>query len=449
MNSPDRRGTPSQEKRIRGSHTQASFEVHGREHKARPTRLQLEPQRCRAELRGTLSCRRQTCSMSVRHRDTGPPRGTQQEQHRSPAGPAERTAGRWTRPSKGQPYLQAAAVTRSTARSARPPDTGTRRCSSSSYFPHEVTAAGCHRERPSPPAPGKRPNRSRRSAGTTAASSPPRTHRTHGDGSKARRRGVRRSPARHSQAEHALHLLDLPAAELLELGVGVEDGGPAGLRRALVDVVPPGQLSAQLRARAGRQAAPLLLARLGRGWDLRVPLIALRRRPALLQQQPPLQFLSQLLRGHRPAPPPSAGRDRAVRRTACPGPELYSLTRRRRAERSGAGRGGAGGGGAVPEGRGRFPRVTPEPRPPGVRGTIACLVPRGRKPWRVPPSQLKWTRTKLGPARPRAPPPPRSVRKAGGPPRPAGCPPRCAGPVRPSRSLQGTRHSPRNGISVG
>jgi len=209
------------------------------------------------------------------------------QQHRSRPGPAKHTAGRRRKPSKGQPYLQAAAVTSGTQPcTALVPLTQGHTGASPrpTRHPHKATAAGCHREHPSsPPALGKRPNGSERSAGQHCGvqppSHPPPTARTETAGTEVKERGGGARPTpRHSQAEHALHVLDLPATELLELGVGVEAGRPAGLRRALVDVVPPGQLSAQLRARAGRQAAPLLLARLGWGRDRRFLLIALRLR---------------------------------------------------------------------------------------------------------------------------------------------------------------------------
>lgn len=345
MNVPDRRGTLSQEKRIRGSslklHLSAQEGIQSQANKTAVGATTLP-----SGAAGNAQLPKADQQRDCKAQGHGPPRGTQQGCSSSTAplpapASAQQDTGRGqakvSRTCRQQPppaahgrARHAALVPLTQGRAGAPPRP---------TFPikSELPGATASAHHPRPRGSGRTEAGGAR--GTTAASSPPRTHRTRGAaGTEVKRGGGggRRSPARHSQAEHALHVLDLPAAELLELGVGVEDGGPAGLRRALVDVVPPGQLRAQLRVRAGRQAAPLLLARLGRGRDLRFPLIALCRRPALLQQQPPLQLLRQLLRGHRPAPPQFAGRARAVRRTACPGPELYSLTRRRRAGRGGA-----------------------------------------------------------------------------------------------------------------
>lgn len=103
--------------------------------------------------------------------------------------------------------------------------------------------------------------------------------------------------AGRSQFEHALQVLDEAAAELRELGVGVEDLAAAGPRRALVDVQPSVQLHAQLGVGSG-DGRPGGWLRLGlRDWGgsgLRLGAAFLH----LLPLQSPLQLARQLLAGH-------------------------------------------------------------------------------------------------------------------------------------------------------
>lgn len=101
------------------------------------------------------------------------------------------------------------------------------------------------------------------------------------------------SGASASPFEHRLHVLNLLARELLELGVGVEDAGRSRSSVALVDVQPAGQFGGQL---GGRVAAGCLrLLRFGSDRAL----FGLRPRFSLLRSgQPRLQLPGQFFRCH-------------------------------------------------------------------------------------------------------------------------------------------------------
>lgn len=124
--------------------------------------------------------------------------------------------------------------------------------------------------------------------------------------------GKEGGPGRCLQSEQALHVLDLPAAELLKLGVGIEDLGEAGPSRTRVDVLPAAQLGAQLRVSRGAEHAPVFVrvSRAGRRARRRsssaarsdplftVLLVGRGLRATPVPQQSPLQLLGQLGRGH-------------------------------------------------------------------------------------------------------------------------------------------------------
>jgi hypothetical protein len=103
-----------------------------------------------------------------------------------------------------------------------------------------------------------------------------------------------------SRFEHLLQILQEAAAELRELGVGIEDLRAARPRCTLVDVQPAAQLEVQFGVRAG-------CGRPGRRFRLRVPgwgIAGCRLGVALvglcphLKSQPALQLAGQLLAGH-------------------------------------------------------------------------------------------------------------------------------------------------------
>jgi len=103
------------------------------------------------------------------------------------------------------------------------------------------------------------------------------------------------SDVTHSRFEHLLHVLNLAAGELPELGVGVQDLG-AGLARLplpLVQLPAPQQLRPELRVRVGG-AGLLLGAGLGSRWVQGHRVLG-----SVLDLQPPAELRRQLVRRHR------------------------------------------------------------------------------------------------------------------------------------------------------